>query len=389
MKPRISRIAIIIMLMCVAAWANASDGPDQSEMVASTQGVKSPPEPTTAKSMLELGNTYEAGKDYSAALLWFNKVLSQHPDKALEANFSIGWCYQEQGKYAEAIAAYKSTIAYTSSKDEFYSKQARYNLGDCYRDAGEWDAAIAVYTQLAEDYPEDAADKILNVGGCYKGKKDYEKAIAIYNEVAEEYPNEKGAALFGIDDCFGDQQKNDDRLAHLNKMYDDLPDLRAEILFRLGLTRGGMKGEYEQSIADLEHMIADYPDFWRVAEAKAAIAEITLNRLRDAAQAKTLLEKFILEYPDYGDMMFVKLNLATCSYRERNYLEAASLFKDVFQYDDPANFYAVTLYLIGDCFMRIGDTDGAEQAFNKLKELFSTDPWVQIIPNASDNHVEH
>ena len=334
----------------------------------------------TPPAMLKLGERYQDKGQYDLALQQFTTVLASSPENAPRAQLLIGICYQVQKKYSEAIAALRKGIESFPTANGTV-KEMKYRLGECYRESGRWDDGIALYKALAVDYPEDAARHKFDLGICYQGKGDYEQAITLYKEVSTGYPDSPKAkeALLRVDECLRAQGNYDEELAYLQKLYDEDAELRADAILRKAEVLDERLRDYGQAVAELQRLVAEHPGSPLAVEAQARIAAVTLYGLRDIARARLLLQDFIAEHPEYDGMIFVKEDLAYCSYAEAKYLEAAKLYQEAYECKDVGDGWRPSiLYMIADCHMRANDVAKAKETLQKLMDTYGGSRWAGL-----------
>ena len=165
----------------------------------------------------------DAGKYPEAADL-FTQAISQKPEFT-DAYYGRGFCYEQMGKFADAMKDYKKTIeldpnhakAYNNlgvvyfklyndneNAEKNFKKSMElsktnslvyYNLGSIYYNQKRYDEAIRFFNEAIKLRP--AYVEALNTRGlCYFWQKDYTKAIMDFSAVLVSEPNNP-AALVG------------------------------------------------------------------------------------------------------------------------------------------------------------------------------------------------
>ena len=110
---------------------------------------------TDAKLSLILGQTYEKLGDMNYASVVYQTYLgSNEPDAAIYN--SLGICLMNQGKYAEAVAAFESGIAMGASD---YLQELKFNMIVANEYTGNFSQAKTMMQEYLQTYPDDARAK--------------------------------------------------------------------------------------------------------------------------------------------------------------------------------------------------------------------------------------
>ena len=147
---------------------------------------------------LKLGNVYSESKDYTEAVKWFEKCISQSLaiKDSLKAGMglhALGIVAKEQGKYDKALTKYQEALAMIKNLHSRRLTMTIYsNMGIVYKNLGKLQQAIK-YIQKSLDIavelnmPNDISIAQVNLGDCYMSQKDnlkartyYEKALPIF-----------------------------------------------------------------------------------------------------------------------------------------------------------------------------------------------------------------
>ncbi|MGB2783834.1 MAG: tetratricopeptide repeat protein [Atribacterota bacterium] len=121
-----------------------------------------------ASAQYYIGYSYYEAKDYSQAILEFQKVIDYYPESTWPgeserliapcAQYYIGWCYgQKLEQWNDAIPAFQLIIdnypnSTWSSGNEIPS-DAQYQIGWCYEQLELWCEAIDAYQLVIDNYP--------------------------------------------------------------------------------------------------------------------------------------------------------------------------------------------------------------------------------------------
>ncbi len=135
---------------------------------------------------------------------------------ALEWN-ELANAYKQQGRYGDAIAAYKKAIEHyhKAVKIDPEYKWAYNNMGDVYRKQERYKDAIAAY-QKAIALDEKDATPWVGLGNVYYQQERYDDAIAAYQKAIELDEKEAGSWV-GLGNIYHQQERYDDAIASYKK----------------------------------------------------------------------------------------------------------------------------------------------------------------------------
>jgi tetratricopeptide (TPR) repeat protein len=128
-----------------------------------------------------LAEFYFAKDFYSEALSLF-KWLNES-EMSFELLEKLGYCYQKQGRFNNAIEHYKQAELF--EKDKIWLQK---KLGYCYRKTGNYESAIDYYKQIVMAEPTDM-NNLAYLGQLYLDTEDYENALKYYYKVEYEKPD--------------------------------------------------------------------------------------------------------------------------------------------------------------------------------------------------------
>jgi tetratricopeptide (TPR) repeat protein len=101
------------------------------------------------------------------------------------ANYYIGVIYMKQGKFNDAIEAFKDF----SASDLLVQARAYSLIGDCYMELGRFEDADEYYSKAA-DYKENkyfTPTYLMKAALAQEKANDLQEAIKTYNKIIEEY----------------------------------------------------------------------------------------------------------------------------------------------------------------------------------------------------------
>ena len=130
---------------------------------------------TTAKEWYEKGRSLKKSEKYKEAITAFKKAVALQANH-VNALHQLGWCYNEEAMYNEAIDALKK-----EEKAGPSDKAANnFEMGYAYKGLKKYDDALPYFNKAIElDAGYSLAYK--ERGNTYYKKKDYEKALDDYN----------------------------------------------------------------------------------------------------------------------------------------------------------------------------------------------------------------
>jgi len=169
------------------------------------------------QEQLKFAVTYYEAEDYETAMREFNKLIKHYPDavEAPEAQFYLGLCLDELGKYYEAYQAFQRVIAKypfsTRTQDvlehEYIVAQKLVDYRTSFigiNMTGE-NAAVEIFRQIIENAPygKYAAASQYKIGLVNKAKGFFQDATREFQKVVDDYPESEWAepAKFQIALC--------------------------------------------------------------------------------------------------------------------------------------------------------------------------------------------
>jgi outer membrane protein assembly factor BamD len=169
------------------------------------------------QEQLNFAKSYYEAKDYTTAYNEFKKLVKYYVDavEAPEAQYYMGLCLEEMGKYYEAYQAYqKITDKYPFSARTDNVLQREYIVAQKLLDyrnkligiefTGE-NAAIEIFKKIIDNAPygKYAAASQYKIGLTYKAKGFFDEATPEFQKVVDNYPDSEWAepAKFQIALC--------------------------------------------------------------------------------------------------------------------------------------------------------------------------------------------
>jgi len=91
-------------------------------------------------------------KKYADSEVKFKKGLEKDP-KMFEGNFNVGDAYFKQGRYDEAIQAYKNSLQFTKDKED--QAKVFHNIGNSFLKSQKYKESIGSYAEALKRNPKD------------------------------------------------------------------------------------------------------------------------------------------------------------------------------------------------------------------------------------------
>ena len=207
---------------------------------------------TQDSSMYEtVAQLHEANGNMEAAQEAYDKYTAAAGEDNREAGFQAGLYRMENGKYEEAVEAFR---AYAD--DETFGAGAQYNIGVCKMNMGDYAGAIEAFSAceekggtfaglyynrgicylVTEDWAKGAddfarsietepykADAMYNLAICHMQREDYESAVATFDELIRSAEPAEGEPEVRLNDAvYYFRAVCNGALGHLEKAIEDL-----------------------------------------------------------------------------------------------------------------------------------------------------------------------
>jgi len=244
-----------------------------------------------------------------------------------------------------------------------YIKSVRPSCAYCYSRMGKIDEAIALYNTMIKEETDPAkiTGYLYSIADLYYGTKDYERAIKSYRSLYLNHPNSPDAprAMYGEAWSYNLLQKQDSMASVLKAMVKKYPKepSSADALFTIGDYYYN-KQQYHEAMIAYSQIMADFPAYARVEEAKSLVHELDqitayleyekamqLFDAKNYASAIGDLERVLTKFPGTDIALGCRANIAS-GYEQIGQLKRAKeLFqKIVDEYRDSTEAYDVTIF---------------------------------------------
>ncbi|MEL6927818.1 MAG: tetratricopeptide repeat protein [Cyanobacteria bacterium J06600_6] len=264
---------------------------------------------------LYLAKAYAQQGKYSEAIAAYRKTLGTKLDQA-EIYGELGLLYGKQKNYQKAIWHYEQALKLRPNWAELH-----YNLAVVLHQTGRWSEAIAAYQQAIKIKPNYGA-AYFNLGVLYDQKGEIDAAISVYRQVITIQPN-------------------------LARAYSNLGSSYAR------------QQDYRQAIAILQRGIALDPT-WETLHNN--LGQVYWFDEQPAMALKSFETAISLE----PKMALAHHNLGRLWQQQGNLDQAISCFRTVISLD-PKNILAYSSY--ADAQQRIGNLDAVLKCWRQIIEL--------------------
>jgi len=322
------------------------------------------PEPDrSAKLYSALGYTYEQQKDYKNAIAAYQKAVNLDTDN-LDAMRGLAQNLMSDGQTDAALKQYQQIIQADPQDSQSYMRMA-----EIYRRDGKFDLALDALKK-AQDYVQDSLEVPYDMAMIYQAQGKYDDATTILKNLIDKTEKPNGTYTTA------EQNNRSVFLERLGNIYreTDHPQQAVEV-FRKMLTMGN-----DNAVRGYQEIIETYRDSkqWEQAldAAKEAVAKFPQDRdlklvlageLADMGQPDTAIQQarsLLTGKPEQDQKVYVALGqidsrLKRWKDAEENYTKALQLSTKEDDKDD-VNF------LIASSYERQKRYDEAEQLFKNL-----------------------
>ena len=286
--------------------------------------VRYPDEPTAGQAQLAVGDNLAAMQRYQDALAAYEELILRHPKSsaAAEALYASGEIhFLHLNDTESALTAYRVLAAQAGGLVR--SPDAAFRIGDCLEVKGDLQGAREQYQLLArvrgpEEVQEKAAYKLAELsfleGKFEQAKEGFDKLVSdfpqgfyvndalVYSLFLEDGLSQGEEALKAYAQAMslGLQRNYRMALSAYQQVMDQFPstNLGDYILMETAQLRE-KSGQHQEALADLNKLIADYPQSRLCPEAQRRIGEIYELRLKDLTMAIQAYEQVLSDYPRY------------------------------------------------------------------------------------------
>lgn len=294
-----------------------------------------PESPTARQAQLAVGDNLAIMERYQEALTAYGKLVQEHQEsmEAREALFARGEIYfLHLGDLDSALDTFR--ILGSGAGDGVRTEDAAFRIGDCLVVRGDLEGARSEYDRLAQasrhqDVRERAAYKLAELtmleGEFGEARRQFDDLVKTFPQGF--YVNDALVRSMFLDEALSGGQQEvlgafmtalglDRRrdyqgaLEAYQRALEEFPEssLGADILFEMARAQEKI-GQYREALADLEKLIADYPQSRLCPESQRRIGAIYELRLGDLPMAVKAYERVLSNYPRYLFLDEVRKNI--------------------------------------------------------------------------------
>jgi len=235
-------------------------------------------------AQFEIGETYFASGEYSAAIPEYYKVATNHPESILlpRAYLMLGKSYYNLKKYPHAVRSFRSLLQKYPEADE--AAEARFLIAKSLQLEGKWKEAYLAYEETDLYHPlsnfgkrsrlaikslkkahkrklprfKASAAALFKKGITYFEQDDFEMAANIFNRLAREYPKSKyvGEAWLMLGRAELQTSQYSSAISDFKRASQGPSNLAGRASYYLGLAYG-RRGYFDSAIAALKKVPAD------------------------------------------------------------------------------------------------------------------------------------
>jgi tetratricopeptide (TPR) repeat protein len=275
-----------------------------------------------------LGDCCFVNRDYTSAIINYDKALKMNVYDADYALFQKAFCQGLQHDYPSKISGMQTLIQnYPKSS---YQDDALFELGRTYERINQPQMAISFYKDLISKYPQSSFvnKSLVQLGLVYYNANDYQTSVSYYKKVVERSPNspEMQSALSGMKNSYVEMNDVDAYFDYTSKLgsgvqvsvneQDSLSYQAAEKLY----LAHDIKAQ-----AQMERYINQFPNGSFTLNAHFYLAQLLYQ---DDNFGKALSEyERVIEQPDNYFTEVALSKAAGLQYNAKNYKQALSYFE--------------------------------------------------------------
>jgi TolA-binding protein len=150
----------------------------------------------TDRALLRLGHAYEKMKQWDKSRQAHEQVVGRFPQSPWlnETRYGIGWAWQNQKQYDQAVNMYNQVIAATAAE---VAARAQLNIGLCRLEQKQYveSANAFLIVSTTYDYPELTAAALTEAARAYTALKEHAKAERLLRRVLKDHPKSRWAEV--------------------------------------------------------------------------------------------------------------------------------------------------------------------------------------------------
>ncbi len=305
-----------------------------------------------AAEIYEQGLTLKKNKKTKEALVKFQEALKLNPSY-YQAQYEIGWCYNDLQNYAAAITALRSVRKEMSTIAKLY-----FELGYAFEKSAQYDSARANYEKCKSLKP-DYSNINKRIGYCYYSQDKHELALSKFIE----HSNQKA-----VDSDYVYWYRRGYTENALKKFEDAIKSLTYSKLYKDDYLNTYLELGFANSKLKQDEVAIGYFNKAMELDPKShvpynGIAEIYRDNKKDMIKAMEWYQKTLTLKPNERKACF---GIGYCLNSQQKYAEAVSYLTKAIEQE---NIYTAAYVELGYSYYKLGKNTEAETHFLKAISL--------------------
>jgi tetratricopeptide (TPR) repeat protein len=345
----------------------------QSEAALEQYKVIADANPEDAQTYLHMAEIYRKTGKFDLALENLKKAETMVQD-SIEVPYNMAAVYQAQGRYDEAAQTLQDLLKKTEKPDNSYTQGERNNravflerLGTVYRDEGKYPEAVDAFRKMIALGDDNAVRGYQQVIDTYREAKQWQQATAAAKEAVQKLPNDRGLQMVYAAQL-ADTGQPDKALADVHALLKGTPEDRDVYITLAQMNTRLKRWDDAQAALDKAEQLSTKPDD---KEYVYFLRGSSFERQKKYEQAEEQFRKVLAIDPQNA----MTLNYLGYMLADRGVKldEALTLIRKAVDLD-PAN--GAYLDSLGWAYFKLGKNDQAEEQLVKASQRIGTDPTV-------------
>jgi tetratricopeptide (TPR) repeat protein len=329
--------------------------------------------PEDAQTYLHMAEIYRKTGKFDLALENLKKAETMVQD-SIEVPYNMAVVYQAQGRYDEAAQTLQDLLKKTEKPDNSYNQGERNNravflerLGTVYRDQGKYPEAVDAFRKMIALGDDNTVRGYQQIIDTYRDAKEWQQATAVAKEAVQKMPNDRGLRMVYAAQL-ADTGQPDKALADVRALLKGTPDDREVYITLAQMNTRLKRWDDAQAALDKAEQLSTKPDD---KEYVYFLRGSSFEREKKYDQAEEQFRKVLAIDPQNA----MTLNYLGYMLADRGVKldEALTLIRKAVDLD-PAN--GAYLDSLGWAYFRLGRNDQAEEQLLKASQKIGTDPTV-------------
>jgi tetratricopeptide (TPR) repeat protein len=346
----------------------------QTEAALEQYKVIADANPEDAQTYLHMAEIYRKSGKFDLALENLKKAETMVQD-SIEVPYNMAAVYQAQGRYDDASQTLLDLLKKTEKPDNSYSQGERNNravflerLGTVYRDQGKYPEAVDAFRKMVALGDDNTVRGYQQIIDTYREAKQWQQATAVAKEAVQKLPNDRGLQMVYAGQL-ADSGQPDKALAEVRSMLKGTPEDREVYITLAQMNTRLKRWDDAQAALDKAESLSTKPED---REYVYFLRGSSFERQKKYEQAEEMFRKVLAIDPQNA----MTLNYLGYMLADRNTKleEALTLIKKAVDLE-PAN--GAYLDSLGWAYFRLGKFDQAEEQLLKASQRIASDPTVQ------------